>query len=271
MGRPFVLVSPPKPRERLEAVVRRILMIAIVALVVAALGGLAFELFVSPNMLVRRIELSSDLPLTREQVVSLAGLDGRTYYFAVDSRAVEARLKASPLVREAFVRKIFPETLKITLMKRRPLALAYATESGRTVPAVFDDEGVLFERGAGVTDRDLPVLSGVKLKDLKPGTALPGIMQPVMKDLGELKRTSATLYDLISEIQVVGSNTGSYELILYPLVYRVRVWIGKRLKPGMLRYMFFTLYFMQQQGLLGDVDEVDFRSGDAVYHRKGEK
>ncbi|MBN2352001.1 MAG: FtsQ-type POTRA domain-containing protein [Spirochaetales bacterium] len=271
MGRSFVLVSPPRPRERLEAIVRRILTITIIVLVVAALGGLAFELFVSPNMLVRRIELSSDVPLTREQVVSLAGLEGTTYYFAVDGRAVESRLKAYPLVREAFVQKVFPETLKVTLVRRRPLALAYASVNGKTMPAVFDDEGVLFERGADVAERDLPVLSGVRLEDLKPGTALPKIMQPFLRDLGELKRTNATLFDLISEIQVIGSNSGSYELVLYPLVYKVRVWMGKRLNPGMLRYMFFTLYFMEQRGLLGEVDEVDFRSGDAVYHRKGEK
>ena len=45
--------------------------------------------------------------------------------------------------------------------------------------------------------------------------------------------------------------------------------IGKRVTAGMLRYMFHTLYFMQQEGILSQVDEIDFRSGEAVYRRKG--
>ncbi len=47
------------------------------------------------------------------------------------------------------------------------------------------------------------------------------------------------------------------------------MWIGKRVNAGMLRYMFHTLYFMQREGILREVDEVDFRSGEAVYRRKG--
>jgi cell division septal protein FtsQ len=270
VGKAFVLLSPPRPRERLELVFRRALLAVIVALAVAAVGGLVFEFLISPNMLVRTIELKSDLPLSREEIVNLAGLSPAAYYFAVDTRAVEARLKTNPLVREALVEKVFPETLKLTLVKRQPLVVAYAAADGKTLPVVFDDEGVLFERGAGLSERNLPVLSGVRLDSTVPGATLPRILQPFLKDWGELKRTNAALYGLISEIRVVGMSSGSYELVLYPLTYPVRVWIGKRLNPGMLRYMFFTLHFMQQQGLLREVDEVDFRSGEAVYHRKGE-
>jgi cell division septal protein FtsQ len=267
----FVAVAPPRPRERLEFVMRRVLVVAIVVLVLAAVGGLFFELFVSPNMLVRTIELKSDVPLSREEVYALAGLSRDTYYFAVDSRAMEARLKAHPLVREALVEKVFPETLRVTLIRRQPLALAYAVADGKTVPVVFDDEGVLFERDGAVSERNLPVLSGIKLAALTPGTALPKLYQPFLKDLGELKKSSDALFRLLSEVRVVTAGAGSYELILYPMSYPVRVWIGKRINPGMLRYMFFALYFMKKQGLLADIDEVDFRSGEAVYHRKGEQ
>jgi cell division protein FtsQ len=279
MSKAFVLVPisprserrPGRQKMRLEGILRRVLWISIIVLLVCLLGGILFQLFVSPNMLVRKIEINGDLPFSREEIMALAGLSRNEYFFALDARVLEARLKTHPLVKEALVEKVFPETLKVTLVKRRPLALAYAVAGGKTVPLACDEDGVFFERGPVLSKRDLPVLSGIKLPGGETGATLSKILLPFLGDLSEIKKSSVPLYNLISEIHVVGVSSGSYELILYPLPYPVRVWIGKRLNAGMLRYMFFALYFMQKEGILREIEEVDFRSGEAVYRRKGEQ
>ncbi len=269
MGRVFVAIAPPRSGERLEAVLRKILWISIVVLVFCAAGLVVFQLFISPNLLVQNIDIKSDLPLTRDEILTLAQLGGREYFFAVDVKALEERLEAHPRVKDAVVEKVFPDTLKLTLYSRRPVFLSYTASGSRTLPVVFDEDGVLFERGQTLSERDLPVLSGFKLAQNASGSRLNKLWRPFLKDVGELKKNDAQLYNLISEIRVVSASSGNYELVLYPVSWPVRVWIGKRVNAGMLRYMFHTLYFMQEQGILAEVDEVDFRSGEAVYRRKG--
>ena len=269
MSRAFVAIAAPRSGERLEGALRKILWGSVIVLVFCAAGLLVFYLFISPNLLIQKIDIRSDLPLTRDEILALAQLGGREYFFAIDVKVLEARLKAHPRVKDAGGEKVFPETLKLTLYGRRSLFLGYSRSGSRALPVVFDEEGVLFERGATLSERNLPVLSGFSLEENASGARLNRAWRPFLKDMGELKKNDVQLFNLISEIRVVSASSGSYELVLYPISWPVRVWIGKRVNAGMLRYMFHTLYFMQREGILREVDEVDFRSGEAVYRRKG--
>lgn len=266
MSEIFVASSlKPKSKRNLDSFMRRILWITIVVLLLFSVGEMVFYFFVAPNVLIRKIEIKSALDLTEQEVLDLAGINGSEYYFSVNLEAIEARLKTSPLVRDAIVEKNFPDTLRLTLVGRTPLLVAYARENGSTVPVVFDEEGILFQRGEKITERNIPVLSGVKLGEIRQGAALSKLISPFLKDLGELKRKNPELYDLISEIRVVSTESGGYELVLYPLSYRLRVWIGKRINAGMIRYLFFALNFIEQEGILKKIDEADFRTGELVY------
>jgi cell division protein FtsQ len=269
MSRPYLEIAAPRPGARFEGAFRKALWVVIIVLALSASCLLVFQLFISPNLLVRTIEIKSDLSLSREEILALAQLGGRDYFFGIDAGALEARLKANPLVREAVVEKVFPDTLRLSLAGRRPLLLAHARTGGRPLPVVFDEDGVLFERGAGLTERNLPVLSGITFEETAAGTLLPRTWHSFLKDLGDLKRNDPRLFNLISEIRVVTTKSGNYELVLYPLSWPVRIWIGRRLSADMLRYMLHTLYFMETEGILREVDEIDFRSGEAVYRRKG--
>jgi cell division protein FtsQ len=258
-------------RDRFELILRRVLWIGILVLLLFSIGEMIFFFFISPNTFVQKIDIKSDLAIPNDEVVALAGISRNEYYFSINTQMIEERLKTHPMVKEAVVEKAFPDTIKVTLIGRTPLLVSYTAAGGKTTPVVFDDEGILFELGDKLSERNIPVLSGVKLKETAQGAALPKILRPFLKDLGELKRKNNELYNLISEIRVVSTSNGGYELILYPLSYPIKVWIGKRINAGMMRYMFFGLHFMEQEGIMKKIDEADFRTGELVYRMKGEQ
>jgi cell division protein FtsQ len=70
-----------------------------------------------------RITITGLNALTAREVLYTAGIDAHDSLFSVDAEAVRARLLAMPLVREATVRKLFPDGLQITLVEREPYAL----------------------------------------------------------------------------------------------------------------------------------------------------
>ena len=70
-----------------------------------------------------RITISGLSALSAREVLHAAGIEERASLFSVDAEAVRERLLAMPLVREATVRKLFPDGLQIALVEREPFAL----------------------------------------------------------------------------------------------------------------------------------------------------
>jgi len=93
-----------------------------------------------------RITITGLNELTAREVLSSAGIDEHASLFSVDAEAVRARLLAMPLVREATVRKLFPDGLQITLVEREPFALwqrhgevFVVSADGKTIDTLRDD------------------------------------------------------------------------------------------------------------------------------------
>ena len=174
------------------------------------------------------------------------------------------RLEGYPVVREAIVEKVFPDTLRITVRGREPLAICIGTLGERTVPVAFDEHGVVFQIGGAVSGLNMPVLSGLQFAPVM-GLELPAMLDPLLEDLQQLKTSSPELYRLVSEIKVMAISDTAYELMLYPVGYAVRANIGDRLDETFLRYVFMVLDVLAQQGITDTVREIDLRTGRVVY------
>jgi cell division protein FtsQ len=61
--------------------------------------------------------------LTEQDVLSLAGVSDRTSLLFLDVEEARARLKASPWIAEAAVRKLYPAHLQVNIEEREPFAL----------------------------------------------------------------------------------------------------------------------------------------------------
>jgi cell division protein FtsQ len=252
------------PASRLLTVV-----IAVLALILA--GELVFHLLLAPRLTLRNVVVSSDLSLAREQVLALAGLEAGARYFSVDPSEVRRRLEAYPAVARAEVRKVFPDTLHVSLQARRALALLlFQGRDGASLPLVVDRTGVVFQVGGEVADWNLPLVSGVELvgEEVRAGLELPSGLRPLLEDLDRLGREAPELARLISEVRLVPLAHERFELLLYPVAYRVRLRLGARLAADSLRGALLILDLLERQNLAGRVEELDLRSRDVVYRIK---
>jgi cell division protein FtsQ len=81
--------------------------------IAARIGGLGIE----------RITVAGIAELSEAEVLQTAGIDPRISLAFFDANEARQRLETHPLVREASVRKLFPNEIAIQLVEREPFAL----------------------------------------------------------------------------------------------------------------------------------------------------
>ncbi len=263
MARLYVLSEMPRP-QRAEKAANRMLWVIIVVLAGLILAELVIQFALAPNLLVRNVVVRGAMAIAREDIVRVAGLSEKEYYFSISTAECEKRIASIPEVKSVTCSKSFPDTLSITVTERSPLAVALVEDGGRSVPIVFDEEGVVFGRYDGTRDSRLPVLSGLKWESYGAGTRLPEKLVPFLGDLLEVRTTARNVYDFISEVKVEASGKDGLELVFYMLPYDTRIRMGSRVNEGTLTYAIMACDALKKQNLDSSVRELDFRSKDIV-------
>lgn len=223
---------------------------------------------VLPLLTIRHVVLAGDAPFPREETLRIAGLQQVEYWLSVPCDAIQKRLEANPLVRRARVETVFPSTLRLTVERRLPAALVLAEEGGRSVALLADGDGYLFKVGASSAEMDLPVVSGVPAGEIAIGAGLPRAYAAVFADLRALRDTSPSLAALLSEVRIVSVGGAEPDLVLYLTTAAVPVRARGTLDESLLRYTLMVLDLLSKQGILHDIQELDFRSGQVVYRMK---
>jgi cell division protein FtsQ len=204
--------------------------------------------------------------LSKEEILKIAGIGESVYYYNLDTVHIREDLESLAMVREAVVEKVFPDALIITLYGRAPLAMFFfTTPEGESIPLVIDEQGVVFEIGSGVSEWDLPVVTGVKFQQLKVGMKLPERVRPILQDLRTLQKQEPDLFRLISELRLISKSTGALEILLYPIQYPVRLRLTAGLDPAVMRNALIILDLLAGQEVLQRVRELDLRTGEVVY------
>jgi cell division protein FtsQ len=249
-----------------ESVFNRALVILVIALCLILVGELVFHFVIAPRMTVRTITIKSDSSLSKEEILAIAGIEESVYYYNLDTVQMVEDLEGLAQVREAVVEKVFPDALNITLYGRAPLAMFFfTTPEGASIPLVIDDQGVVFEIGSGVSEWDLPVITGVKFQQLRVGMKLPERVRPILQDLRTLQNQEPDLFRLISELRLISKSTGVLEILLYPIQYPVRLRLSAGLDPAAMRNALIILDLLAGQEVLWRVRELDMRTGEVVY------
>ncbi len=254
-----------KRSKRGESLLNKVLISLVVFLTLFLIGEVVIQVFVVPNLVIKHIYLTTDVRISKEAVLEMAGLNSTLHYFNLDVGKIERKIAEYPLVKSVRVRKIFPDSVKINIKGRKPLAIVCVDVDGRTVPVTMDEEGVIYKIGASGDTLDMPVISGLVFKDLRLGMRMPDRVMPVLEDLYNLKVNSPELFRLISEIKIVPVNNIDYELVLFPLSYNIKVRLGKHLDSKTLKYVIMVLDLLKKNVGEKRIEEVDFRSGTMVY------
>lgn len=117
------------------------------AMLITALVGLYFLLIVDT------IKVGGNNTLEKGEVLTIAGLNPGEHLWFADVGGAKARLLADPMIKEATVKRIYPDTISIVITERRAAA---AILSGGTV-AIIDAEGCVMEISAQVPEHMVEV------------------------------------------------------------------------------------------------------------------
>jgi len=191
-----------KARRALSARAVLVLELTAGALTMAALAWSGYaRVMASDRLRVSRVEVRGGHFLSEGEVRELLGPAVGENILGLDIEALKARLRASPWVADATVSRTLPDTLKVAIHERVPLALA---EIDRLY--LMDADGGLIDiYGPRTAAFDLPIVRG-----------LQGLAAEARRDRAE--RAGALLRDLgdlgseISEVYVLGS--GDLKVIL---------------------------------------------------------
>ena len=249
---------------------RNLFVYLLIVLVMLVTVEIVFQFFIAPELLITKVQVycSKDFQLSNADIIKISDIREKEYFFSVNTGVIEGKLLKNPLIKDIRVEKLFPGTLKIFITERTPLAISLVQMGNRSVPVMIDNEGVVFEIGKSVTDYTMPVISGLKFRDLKLGVKLPSVLCEYFSDLKVLQDTSPLLFNQISELKFVRKNSSYYEVLLYPLNGNIRIRTGADIDEDLLKQIFVVLDIIEKKGIESDMEELDFRSGQVVYRVK---
>ena len=131
------------------------------AMLITALVGLYFLLIVDT------IRVGGNNTLEKGEVLTIAGLNPGEHLWFADIGGAKARLLADPMIKDAVISRIYPDTISIVITERRPAA---AIVSGCTV-SIIEAEGCVIEISARVPE-DMVEVYGVSSSGFTAGQDL---------------------------------------------------------------------------------------------------
>lgn len=142
-------------------------------------------LYENPHFRIRRVEVESDGVLSEGTLRRWAGVRPGMNLLAVDLAQVKRSLELVPYVARASVERVLPDTLRIQVWERRPIAVLqvpvplpaggldfveYGVDEAGVVLPVLDPR--LTDGGTVAWLHGLPILRGVGYQELHPGRRL---------------------------------------------------------------------------------------------------
>ena len=152
-------------------------ILAVGLIVGAWVGGkelLRRFLWENPDYLLTDVRVTSDGPLTREQILTTAHIVEGRNIFTLELAKARAELDLLPQVERAEIQRVLPNRLDITVTERKPIA--WVTGSAGDDPTTSKKSFLIDARGVMIRSKTLlpeyyhlPVISGVAVENFAPG------------------------------------------------------------------------------------------------------
>jgi cell division protein FtsQ len=156
-------------RELIAGRVRRRRRQVLAGAILLVVGVGLYQVARSPLFGLSAVRVRGADAATRAAVLAAAGLHPGEPYLSIRLDAVRRRVAALPAVASVKVSRAYPSSLRITVVERRPAAVA-SSGSQRWLVA---GDGTVLER-ASARPAGLPLVGGVPLPPgVRPGTRLP--------------------------------------------------------------------------------------------------
>ncbi len=185
--------------RRSRTILRWLLVIGVNLLVAAFLIYSGWEAVLhvttTPGLSLTTVEVEGTARTTPQAIRALlASFVGRNL-LTLDLDAIATRAASDPWVREAAVRRILPHTLRVSVVERRPAALAVIRGAVRVV----DETGFVIGPAGPDVSLDQPLLTGL---DRLSGEALTGALASGARAIARLKVASPSWERDVSELDL---------------------------------------------------------------------
>ena len=186
---------------------------AVIVIGVAAVWTGYAKTMASDRLKVGRVEVRGSRFLSEGEVRELLGPAVGENILGLDIAALKARLRSSPWVADATVGRTLPDTLKVEITERVPLALA---EVERLY--LMDKSGGLIDLyGPRTASFDLPIVRGLMGVDAEARRDRAERAGALLDDLGDLAAEVSEVFVLpTGDLKVVLRGTGEVLLVGEP-------------------------------------------------------
>jgi cell division protein FtsQ len=232
-----------RKRLSLDLVLRIVFLTLVIVLAVIKLPEARARVLGSSLFRLNSISLKGNRYLLDSQVLRIAGVEKGTCGLRYDTEKIASRLEKHPRIRSAAVKKLLWKRLYIRVEERAPFALVDAQKL-----LEMDESGAVFEPVDPAVLPDLPVITGLRGKRIRPGDTISGDqIDQAIALLQRLRDPEVNLYDQISEVHL--RRDGSIVLVAVEL--GIPVILGSEdVSKRKLQALRVAMADMQQRGLL---------------------
>lgn len=247
---------------------RTVLMVLVLVLTAVLAAQIIWVYRVSPRLAIRRVIFEGDSGFSDAQLLEMLDVSGETWA-SVNEEELAARMERFPEVRQAQVIKVFPDTLRLFVYRRKPLVVALVRTDNQMVPAVFDEEGYAVQVGIDGSSLDLPVISGPRFSLPVPGARLPEQFLDVLNGLARLRSEEPELFAVVSELELTARRDEALDVKLYMNHVPVPVLVGRSLTAQTVHKVLLVLDILNADPE-ENVREADMRGEHLVFRRTEE-
>ncbi|HEX8373041.1 MAG TPA: FtsQ-type POTRA domain-containing protein [Chthoniobacterales bacterium] len=169
----------------------------IVGVVYGVRFGLDRLFFANPTYVLNQIEVENEGTLPREQIIAAAKLKRGVNIFSVSLPEARQALLDIPQVEDAQIQRSLPDTLKISIRERHPVAWLAANREqaaslDHTTALMIDASGIVLKSRSILPEYlRLPVIAGVPTDNLRVGKKITS--SDVLTSLSLIQKASDTL------------------------------------------------------------------------------
>jgi len=265
-----IVAKKPKNKNTGKAVnskdkqkfLRVITVLIIIFLAVIAVGfaciGVSRALFTkNERLLLRRIEFNGMSPERKKSMLKYLDLTlNEDNLFSIDIAEIRKKIEKISYIKSASVYRVLPDTIKIELTQRVPLAYLFKYRS----KWVIDEDAVVMNRDYCMEIKySLPVINGFKCQTIQAGQEMPGLAQAI-------ELIKLTTYEFqkfrISSVSLDDPKKITFIMIQKRRAYKVLIPIDKPIKD-MLQVLRYALN--KKQGKYKST--IDLTYNNKVYFR----
>ena len=230
-------VSDEKRSDKVTKVVKIIVAILIFALF---LEIMVYK-FIVPSQGVPRVNISGNNFYSSEEIAGYLRSMNCTSFYDFDVDSALSILCSVPGIKDAEIKKVFPDKIYISIEERKPVSVIFANIDGVSKPLQIDDEGVLFPEKVKIDEGKVPIISGIPVEFLGAGMRIPEKYRSLLNQIEMIASLPGNYFQSISEICVLPKEYGNYELVLFPINTKIKILTDNTLNEDLFKYIVVSL------------------------------